>query len=75
MVVRTTSGSHYFFTEKGGKTYFTKNLIMEGIVESIEGLKVGSRLTIRFHECNLYTCKPQEDVSVIVTSPIKEILY
>lgn len=74
MVVKTASGSQYIFADKNNKTYFMKGL-MEGIVVSLEGLQVGSRLTINFHKCNPYTYEPQRDISKLITSPITEIVY
>lgn len=75
MLVKTTSGSQYIFTDKGNKTYVMKGL-MEGILaEPLKGLEVGSNLTINFHKCSPCTYEPQEDISTIITTPITEIVY
>ena len=72
MKVYTESGSIYTFVVFEG-TLRTHMGMKEVIVESVENLKIGERMTVRGHDLNIY-CQVNETPFEFTTSRIKKIL-
>ena len=72
MEVTTRSGSKYLFTVRDNKVYFMKG-IHEGVVVSLNGLKVGNRLEIEFYPLSFQTYKQSKELLKIRTTEIIRI--
>lgn len=71
MIVKTNSGSTYFFEVKNGSLRFSKGLT-EGIITSIKGLEIGSSMEIIYRKVGLYG-GVEKSLSIIRTTEIISI--
>ncbi len=71
MLIKTISGSNYFFEVNNGSLWFSKGLT-EGKVVAIKGLEIGEKLEITFHQFNIYG-ELENSISIIRSTEIVSI--
>lgn len=73
MVIRTKSGETFIMSVSDNGLRIQRG-IGEGRVASLSGLTVGECLTIRYFPFDIYCQTESDSESVIITTPITEIL-
>lgn len=74
VIVKTMSGSHYFFQKNGNELRVVRNFTKEGIVEGgkIE-IEMGKPMEIKAYMLNAYDYHQEEDITCTTTTPVVKI--
>ena len=73
MIIKTKSGETFIMTVSDNGLRIQRG-VGEGRVSSLSGLTVGESLTIRYYPLDIYCQAESDSESVIITTPITEIL-
>ena len=73
VTVTTKSGSIYYFVEKDGETYVTRNIFEEGILAKPISIVPGEKLEVHFYQLNSYDYSRSKDISTYRSTPVVKI--
>ncbi len=71
-IIKTQSGSTYYLSERDGRTFLMKGLLIGEVVKFNEEVKVGGVLNVELIKENMYGM-PETSPSWLRTTPITEI--
>ena len=71
-IIKTQSGSTYYLSQRDGRTFLMKGLLIGEVVKFNEEVKVGGVLNVELIKENMYGM-PETSPSWLRTTPITEI--